>query len=266
MNETRSAGASGHAAELEQADRRARREIHWHERIHRFSALERVLHWVIAATGIVCILTGLGWYADSFNFLLPLFGGGEAARWIHGVAGIVMSAGAIVLFGVLWARHLFRFIPEDREWLKISGGYLRRHTRPAAAPAGSLGEALPEVEQEVPPQGFFNGGQKLWGILALVLAVVFLVSGLAIWSPELWRDFLGLQPLSVPLMRLAYVVHDAAFIIFAPMVIFHMYLSTILNPGTFEAMTKGDVTRLWALHHHPLWYRQAVGEPEAAGD
>lgn len=248
--------------ELQEATRTAR----WEERIHRFSALERVLHWVIAATGILCILTGLGWYADSFGFLLVLFGGGEVARWLHGIAGIAMTAAAVVLFGVLWARHMFRFIPEDWRWLKVSGGYLRRHTRPAAASGRGLGKALPEIEQEVPQQGFFNGGQKLWGILALVLAILFLVSGLAIWSPELWRNFLGWQPLSVPLMRWAYIVHDLSFIIFAPMVIFHMYLSTILNPGTFEAMTKGDVTRLWALHHHPLWYRQAVGESEASGD
>jgi cytochrome b subunit of formate dehydrogenase len=265
VNEAGGVRAAGHSSALEEADRRARREVYWHERIHRFSALERVLHWVIAATGIICLLSGIGWYAGSFQFLLTLFGGGEAARWIHGLAGILMTACAVVLFGVIWARHMFRFIPEDWQWLKISGGYLRRHTRPAAE-GHALAEALPEVEEDVPPQGFFNGGQKLWGILALALSIVFLVSGLAIWSPELWRDFLGLQPLSVPLMRVSYVLHDAAFIIFAPMVIFHIYLSTILNPGTLEAMTKGDVTRLWALHHHPLWYEEAVGRAEVAGD
>lgn len=257
---------SGYSAELEAADRHARREVFWNERIHRFSALERVLHWTIAATGILCIVTGVAWYTKTFHWLLPLFGGGETARWLHGIAGIVMTAGAVVLFAILWRRNMLRFIPEDWAWLKISGGYLRRHTRPAGAGGRSLSAALPELEQEVPAQGFFNGGQKLWGILALLLGLAFLVSGLAIWSPELWRNFLGWQPLSVPLMRAAYLVHDASFIIFAPMVIFHIYLSTILNPGTLEAMTKGDVTRLWALHHHPLWYHEAIREPEVAGD
>ncbi len=173
-----------------------------------------------------------------------------------------MTGCAIALIGVIWYRHVFRFIAEDWQWLKISGGYLRRHTRPAGRDSRAMSEALQEVEQEVPPQGFFNGGQKLWGILAIVLAILFLGSGLIIWSPELWANFLGLQPFSVATMRIMYLVHDVSFIIFAPMVLFHTYLSTILNPGTFEAMTKGDVTRLWALHHHPLWYRKAAARQE----
>lgn len=224
------------------------------ERIHRFSLIERVLHWTIAVTGIVCILSGLGWYSKrSFGFLLTLFGGGETARLVHGVAGIVMMAASAALMGVLWRRHVFRFIPEDWSWLKVSGGYLRRHGKTAAP------------ERPVPAQGFFNGGQKLWAILALALAALFLLSGLVIWWPDLWQNFLGQQALPIGLIRWAYVVHDAAFIVFAPMVIFHIYLSTLLNPGTFDAMTSGEVTGLWALVHHPLWYAEVVGETGAAG-
>ncbi|MBI4513491.1 MAG: formate dehydrogenase subunit gamma [Gemmatimonadetes bacterium] len=224
------------------------------ERIHRFSLVERMLHWTIAVTGIVCILSGLGWYSKrSFGFLLSVFGGGETARLVHGVAGIVMTVASVALIGVLWRRYVFRFIPQDWAWLKVSGGYLRRHGKPAAA-----------SETPVPAQGFFNGGQKLWAILALVLGVLFLVSGLVIWWPDLWKNFLGQQALPIDLIRWAYVVHDAAFIVFAPMVIFHIYLSTLLNPSTFEAMTSGAVTRLWALYHHPLWYAEVMGEPGGA--
>lgn len=228
-------------------------------RIHRFSLLERVLHWTIAITGIVCILTGLGWYSKrSFGFLLTLFGGGETARVVHGIAGIILTVASVALIGVLWRRYVFRFIPEDWAWLKVSGGYLRRPGKAAGAGA--------RKEHAVPPQSFFNGGQKLWAILALVLAGVFLVSGVIIWWPDLWLNFLGQQQLSIPLIRWSYVVHDAAFIVFGPMVLFHMYLSTILNPGTFEAMTRGDVSALWASVHHPLWYSEAVGpEPPRQG-
>lgn len=233
-------------------------------RIHRFSALERALHWLMAVAGIVCILTGLGWYTQAFQFLLTWFGGGESARWIHSVSGIVMTVCAVALIGVIWFRHVFRFVPEDWRWLKVSGGYLRRQAPPAVG--GESKARKPEREDAIPPQGFFNGGQKLWGILAVILALVFLGSGLVIWSPELLHDSLGWQPLSVPVMRVMYVIHDAAFIIFAPMVLFHTYLSTILNPGTFGAMSRGDVSRTWARYHHRLWYREVTGDEQADGD
>ncbi len=215
--------------------------------IHRFSLLERVLHWTIAVTGILCILTGLGWYSKrSFGFLLTLFGGGETARLLHGVAGIILLAASIALIGVLWRRYVFRFIRQDWAWVKVMGGYLKRH--PTAA--------------DSPPQGFFNAGQKGWAILALVLGALFLLSGVVIWWPDIAQGFLGHQQLPIALIRWGYVVHDLAFIVFAPMVALHIYLSTILLPGTFQAMTTGEVSALWALHHHPLWYAEVTGMPE----
>ncbi len=249
------ANTGAHAVEIE---RRARaRARFWGERIPRYAAIERLLHWVMAAAGIVCLLTGLGWYTDAFQFLLVWFGGGEWARWIHGISGIVMTISAVWLIAGLWGRRMFRFIPEDWQWIKTGGGYLSRG-KPAPRPASA------DAEGEAPPQGFFNSGQKLWGILAVALAVLFLVSGLFIWSPELLHDRLGLQPVSVPLMRIMYIVHDAAFVVFAGMIVLHIYLSTILDRASLEGMTRGVVSRLWAFYHHRLWYHEVAGErPDA---
>jgi formate dehydrogenase subunit gamma len=213
--------------------------------IHRFSLVERVLHWTIAVTGIICILTGVGWFSKrSFGFLLTVFGGGETARVVHGVAGIILVAASVALIGVLWRRYVFRFDKSDWDWLKVMGGYLSREKG---------------AEQKAPPQGFFNAGQRAWAVLALVLAALFLLSGVVIWWPDLLQNFLGQQTFPIALVRWSYVVHDAAFIVFAPMVVLHIYLSTLLLPGTFQAMTKGEVSALWALHHHPLWYSEVTG-------
>ena len=257
------AGSERYSANVLVGDSQARqRTSFWSEPLHRYSVLERTLHWVMASSGIVCVLTGLGWYTRGFQFLLTWFGGGEWARWIHSVSGIVMVICTIWLIAILWARRMFRFIAEDRHWLKVMGGYLQRQGH-AVGGSGSK-RRVPELGKEVPPQGFFNVGQKLWGILAVILAVAFLGSGLAIWSPELFHDFLGMQPFSVPVMRAMYVIHDAAFIVMAPMIVLHIYLSTTLNPGTFSSMTKGVVTRLWAHHHHRLWYDEVAGGKEAS--
>ncbi len=250
------ARTEGYAPKVLDADRRARgRARFWSEPVPRYPALDRALHWLMAASGVVCILTGLGWYTAGFQFLLGWFGGGEWARWIHGVSGIVMTVCAIWLIGVLWFRRVFRFSAEDWQWLKVMGGYLQRHPRPVG-----------EGASKVPPQGFFNSGQKLWGILAIVLALAFLGSGLIIWSPELWHDFLGKQPFSVSLMRAMYIIHDAAFVLFAPMILLHIYLSSTLVPGSFGGMSRGDVTRLWAFHHHRRWYDEVIGQDQVEGD
>ncbi len=67
-------------------------------------------------------------------------------------------------------------------------------------------------------------------------------------------------------MRAMYIIHDAAFILFAPMILLHTYLSSTLDPGSFAGMALGDVSRLWAVHHHPLWYHEVAGEDEASED
>ena len=61
-------------------------------------------------------------------------------------------------------------------------------------------------------------------------------------------------------MELAYLVHDLTFILFAVAVVFHIYLGTAAEPGTFGSMTRGTVTSGWARLHHPRWYREVTGE------
>jgi len=37
--------------------------------------------------------------------------------------------------------------------------------------------------------------------------------------------------------------------------IIHVYMSTVMFPGTLSAMTTGRVSRAWAAWHHPAWFR-----------
>ena len=47
----------------------------------------------------------------------------------------------------------------------------------------------------------------------------------------------------------------------------HIYLSTIGEPGTFEAMTRGAVSEAWAWTFHPAWYKDVTGrDPRQAHD
>ena len=44
------------------------------------------------------------------------------------------------------------------------------------------------------------------------------------------------------------------------LMIVHVYLTTIGNPGTLEGMLYGNVRRIWARTHHPKWYKEVGGE------
>jgi formate dehydrogenase subunit gamma len=41
--------------------------------------------------------------------------------------------------------------------------------------------------------------------------------------------------------------------------IVHIYEGTAAQPGTFQAMTDGTVTKEWAWTHHPAWYAEVTG-------
>jgi formate dehydrogenase subunit gamma len=56
----------------------------------------------------------------------------------------------------------------------------------------------------------------------------------------------------------AILLHDVTFIAFAFAIVFHIYLGTAAEPGTFRAMTRGTVTKAWARLHHPRWYREVT--------
>ena len=44
----------------------------------------------------------------------------------------------------------------------------------------------------------------------------------------------------------------------------HAYLGTVANPGTWRVLVDGSVTREWAEHHHPNWYRALLAEEKVA--
>ena len=56
------------------------------------------------------------------------------------------------------------------------------------------------------------------------------------------------------------LLHDVTFILFAVAIVFHIYLGTAAEPGTFRSMTRGTVTQAWARLHHPRWYREVTGD------
>ena len=198
--------------------------------LERFNYGQRVVHWVVALSFLLLMFTGLAFSYPSLTWLNTLLGGGAAARVIHPWAGIVFSVGLVFMF-FMWVKNMF-LNKGDREWLAAIKAYAR-HDR-----------------ERIPPAGKYNGGQKIFFWLQILLGIFLLLTGIPLWFPEIYGSSLLVT------MRFLHFVMALGAGLF---LIIHVYLGTIAYPGTLGAMLWGSVSRGWARLHHPLWYKEKVG-------
>jgi formate dehydrogenase subunit gamma len=198
--------------------------------VRRFSPAEQSLHWLLAASFLTMLATGLILYLPS---LAQVAANRQLWKSIHLGAALAFWAGVFLLFMSAprelraTARQLDHYDEDDRRWLAWS---VRRNG--------------PE-----PPQGRFNAGQKLNSAIVAGLMVVFTISGTLMYLQETDASFRGTS---------AILVHDTAMYIAVPIVLGHLYLA-LLNPSTrhsLRGMTLGSVRRDWAKEHHPKWERE----------
>jgi formate dehydrogenase subunit gamma len=208
---------------------REREDVVVGNEIVRHNRTSRLIHWTVALTFFICVFTGMPIWSPVFGWMAHLFGGLTVARVIHPWAGVAFVIASILMF-FQWISDM-HLEPNERDWLGPKAlQYMRYETD----------------DSEV---GKYNGGQKLFFWAAGLGALGLLLSGLLMWFPRAFPPIL---------MQLAYILHDVIFILFAVAIVFHIYLGTAAEPGTFGSMIRGTVTRQWARLHHPRWYREVV--------
>ena len=57
-------------------------------------------------------------------------------------------------------------------------------------------------------------------------------------------------------MELSHVLHTIIAIVFIAFILGHIFLATMLVPGTLQGMTSGKVDANWAKEHHDRWYAE----------
>jgi formate dehydrogenase subunit gamma len=221
-----------HAMDAAVAAAREREDIVVGHEIVRYRRSARVMHWSVAISFIVCLLTGMPIWTPVFGWMAHLFGGLTVCRVIHPWAGVVFSVAALWMF-LHWVGEM-GLKEGEKEWASLGGlfRYLRYESNDANV-------------------GKYNPGQKMLFWWASLGALGLLVSGLVMWFPGSFGYIIR---------ALAYLLHDVTFILFLMLIVWHVYLGTFAEPGTFQAMTRGTVTKAWAKLHHPAWYRSVTGE------
>ena len=195
-------------------------------RILRFDAIERAVHWLVAITFMYAALSGLSMWSRKLYWIAAVLGGGVTVRAMHPIVALMFAASFTRMF-FKWKRQM-NLDADDRVWLANSHKY-----------AMNQEEGLPEV-------GKFNGGQKMMFWMQAFFALLLLVSGVVLWYPEL-------MPRQARLI--AVLVHPLAAIGAIGGIIVHIYMGTAAVPGSVKAMVRGFVSPRWAAAHHPTWLR-----------
>ena len=199
--------------------------------LKRYTASERVNHWIIGMCFILLALSGLAFFHPAFFPLTLLFGGGVWARILHPYIGVVLAISFLLIF--LRFHRLNMMTDRDWEWVR------------------RIREMANGDDHNMPEQGKYNGGQKLFFWVQGICILLLFFSGLV-----LWRAYFDLP---VGLVRLAAVIHSASAAIMIAFTFIHIY-AAIWVKGSVRAMWYGTVTRAWARQHHRDWYRQIVGK------
>ena len=201
-------------------------------RILRYTLSERVHHWAGALFYIYCLITGLAFWSPYMYWLAALLGGGPTARFWHPWFGLAFSVSMFWMYR-MWDRDM-RTTDDDRRWSKAMEHYVKNE------------------DEQLPPIGRFNYGQKLFFWLMFYGVILLLISGIGLWFVE-----------SIPwtlrwLRYLAVTVHVIAALATIGGFIIHVYMGTAMVRGGFTSIIRGEVTTTWARTHHRLWYEQVT--------
>jgi len=199
-------------------------------RIKRFTVVERLTHWMTAASFIVLAITGLN-YVFGKRLLLPLLGPEAFSVWsqwaklLHNAFVWSFLLGVLVT-AMLWLKDN---LPDryDLEWLREFGGFFsHRH----------------------PPARRFNAGQKLVFWSVVIGGGILILSGIVLLFP--------ISSLDINSLQTAQYVHAVFGMMMIAIIIAHIYIGTIGMEGASDAMVSGEVDLAWAKEHHRLWVEE----------
>ncbi|OEH85206.1 formate dehydrogenase subunit gamma [Desulfuribacillus stibiiarsenatis] len=208
-------------------------------KIYRFTPTARFTHWLYVGSYAVLFLTGLLLFADTFDFLAPLFGGYEGAQLIHRIFAVVFLLPAVI-FVLFDPKSFFGWLKDCFTWTMDDIKFF---------PAFAM--ELFGMHPKCPPQGFINAGEKVNSLLTITFTTLIVISGFVMWFPESF---------STAVVQWSYVIHSGAMALLSAVAIVHIYLGTF-NPGSKAAlpgMINGYVDAEFAKGHHEKWYNEVV--------
>ncbi len=231
--------------------------------IKRHATIDIFMHWFNAVCWLFLLGTGLGLLENDTlqlfgghwtRWMRRLFGSGEALLAAHEIVG-VLWAGGFFIYGLLrfrkavwpFTREILTFsIPRDFTWLFKKGILM------------TLGPKILDrngVAPDLPEQGFYNAGQKLFAVPALFGGILLAVSGILMAASKAVITETGW-------VQWAILVHFLCAALVSTGLLVHIYMAALAageRPALLSMFT-GKIDEHYARHHHRLWYEQVMAK------
>jgi len=221
------------------------------------------LHWFNAACWLLLVASGLGIISGDSLRLAPavwptllqgLFGGNANLVLFHAAIGIVWAAG-IALFALLrWHTVVLPFL---RSVLVLTPAAALRDAWAMTLTLAHLFGLM--KNRPVPPQGRYNGAQRLLGTLIIAASLAIALSGGYLFLGPGLFDFAADATFGA-LFRWALLLHAAAVFLVLIGLVAHIYFAVVEERESLESMKSGYASVEFIKHHNPLWYKELKRE------
>ncbi|MBO0611639.1 cytochrome b/b6 domain-containing protein [Thiothrix fructosivorans] len=222
------------------------------------------IHWFNAFFWLTLVLTGFGIISGDFvrlapafwpTFLQNLLGGNANLVLLHGIGGMVWA-------GVIGVYALLNF---KRVVLPFLKNVLVLTPKAAIADMSSMVITLAHLfgllkHKSVPPQGRYNGAQRLLGTMIIACSLAIAVTGIYLFLSPMLLDFAASAGVLGGVFRWALVIHLAAVLLVLLGLVAHIYFAVVEEPESLETMKSGEAEVAFIKHHNPLWYAELERE------
>ena len=211
-----------------------------------------LLHWFNAIVWLLELSTGVALISSPYFRVAPnwylqivqgIFGTRANMLHFHIALGLIWAIIFIVYgtFGFqtyLRKEVLQKEIALDRDdvrWLLVRVGNMIRGTK-----------------DELPPQGVYNAGQKLFAILVYMMIPLVMISGV----------IMSFHLISTTVVAWAVVIHFFAVGMVVSGLMIHVYMGAVFpeEKPAFFSMITGTVNELFAYRHHHKWWKEVAME------
>lgn len=207
-----------------------------------------LLHWFNASTWLVMLISGLGLMVGATYRLMPewyttmvasALGSRANVLRIHIALGMTWII-VFLVYGVFGYRQYLKkevLINEvgldrnDFEWLRIK-----------------LLQILNRTKEELPEQGSYNAGQKMFALLVYAVLPVIALTGI----------IMSFHLFGTSVVAWAMLLHFVSVGMVVSGLMVHFYMGAVFpeeRPAFFSMIT-GRVNELFAYRHHFKWWRE----------